>query len=128
MILPNQEIDNVAQIIEKNFRFVYNFFASRVDNNSSTIDALDVEEISIKVVLTYLYIYNMWRNTYKNKENLSLDFNKKDLSDPETADIIFFYFKTKYPNNWLEKSAILLGMSESEVSKYYQKRELYYNK
>lgn len=128
VILANQAISNVVQIIEKNFLFVYDFYTSRVGNNLSKIDALDIEVISIKIVLGYLYMYNMWRNTYKNKANLSLDFDKKDFSHPATADIIFYYFKKKYPNHWIEKSAVLLGMSESKTSRYYKGRELFYNK
>lgn len=128
VILSNQEIYNVEQIIEKNFRVVYDFYASKAKNKTREISALDIETISVQIVLEYLYMYNMWRNNYKNKADLSLEFDKKDFSSPKTADVIFYYCRKKYPNNWLKNSAILLGISQVRASLYYKERESFYNK
>lgn len=65
---------------------------------------------------------------YKKQENKDLKFNEKDFSNPSTHDIVFNYFKTKYPNDWKEKCAVLLGMGLSELNAYYKTRESFYNK
>ena len=128
VVLPNQEINNVAKIIEKNFLFVYDFYSSNIDNNIKEISTSFVEEISIKIVLNYLYMYNMWRISYKNQSNLILDFDEKDFHNPDTADIIFDYSKKKYPNDWLEKSAAILGKDKASTLQYYRERKLSNNK
>ncbi len=73
-------------------------------------------------------MYNSWRSMYKKQENKDLRFNEKDFNNPSTHDMLFHYFKTKYPNDWEEKCAILIGKELTEMKTYYKTREEFYNK
>ncbi len=128
LILFNQNIDNVVELIQYNFDIVANHYKSMIDREKKEFDIKDINFISISIVLHYLYMYNSWRAMYKKQENNDLRFNEKDFSNPSTHDIVFDYFKTKYPNDWEKKCAVLLGMDLSELNAYYKTRESFYNK
>lgn len=128
LILSNQNVDSVAELIRYNFDVVANHYKLMIDREKKGIDPKDINFMSISVVLHYLYMYNSWRIMYKKQENNDLRFNEKDFSNPSTHDIVFNYFKTKHPDDWEEKCAILLGMELSHLKAYYKARKDYYNK
>lgn len=128
IILSNQIIDTVSELIRHNFNVVNRHYRIMVEKATAEFDYSDVTLISIAITLHYLYLYNSWRSMYKNQENRDLKFNEKDFSHPFTHDILFNYFKTKYPNDWEDKCAVLLGMELSKLKAYYKTREDYYNK
>lgn len=127
-ILHNQSIESVAALVRNNFDEVYSYYKSKAVNNS---DLVDVNTVSISIVLQYLYMYNSWRNTYKDKANiinLDLRFNEKDFSNPTTFDIIMSFYRKKYPQDWIEKCHTLLEMTVAELKSYYEEREKFYDK
>lgn len=126
VILSNQNIDIVSELIKRNFDIVYNHYKMMGENKE--FDFNDIAIISISIVLHYLYMYNSWRSMYKNQENRNLRFSEKDFNNPSTHDIMFNYFKTKYPIDWEERCSILLGMKSGELKAYYKTREDFYNK
>ncbi|WP_293917942.1 MULTISPECIES: hypothetical protein [unclassified Sphingobacterium] len=128
LVLSNQNIDNVAELIEHNFNIVSNHYKLIIDREKKEFDLKDINFISISIVLHYLYMYNSWRVMYKKQENKDLRFNENDFSNPSTHDIVFNYFKTKYPNDWEEKCAVLLGIELNKLNTYYKIRERFYNK
>ncbi|QQT24856.1 hypothetical protein [Sphingobacterium spiritivorum] len=128
LVLSNQNIDNVAELIEHNFNVVSNHYKLIIDREKKEFDLKDINFISISIVLHYLYMYNSWRVMYKKQENKDLRFNENDFSNPSTHDIVFNYFKTKYPNDWEEKCAVLLGIELNKLNTYYKIREIFYNK
>lgn len=125
IVLNNQNIESVATLVRNNFDIVYNYYKSKSTNNT---DLIDINKVSVSIVLHYLYIYNTWKNTYKNKTDLDLRFNKQDLNNPTTLDIIMSFYRKKYAINWIEKCNLLLGMTVEELQNYYEEREKFYNK
>lgn len=128
VILSNQKVDTVSEIIKHNFEVVSSHYKLMISETKDNFEFEDVSQVSIAVVMYYLYMYNSWRSIYKKQENKDLRFNEKDFDNPSTHDIVFNYFKTKYPCDWKEKCAVLLGMKEAELSAYYATRENFYNK
>lgn len=128
VILFNQNIDNVLELIKYNLSVVINHYKIMIDKAKDNFDFEDVYSVSIAIVLYYLYIYNSWRSMYSKQENKDLRFNTKDFSEPSTHDIVFNYFKTRYPSNWENKCAVLFGMAIAELKDYYKTREDFYNK
>ncbi|MBP7210583.1 MAG: hypothetical protein EOL95_11610 [Bacteroidia bacterium] len=128
VILSNQNIDNVSELIKHNLIVVSNHYFIMIDKAKESFDFEDVYRVSIAIVLYYLYMYNSWRSMYSKQENKDLRFNEKDFSDPSTHDIVFNYFKTRYPSNWENKCAVLFGMAIAELKDYYKTREDFYNK
>ena len=125
VILINQDINTVLNLVTANFEFVYSHYKSTAAEKS---DLKDINNVSISIVLHYLYMYNTWRNTYKNKANLNLQFNEQDFSNPATFDMIISYYRKLYAKDWVEKSNIRLGMTIEDLRKYYSEREKFYNK
>ena len=128
VILSNQNVNTVSELIKHNFNVVNNHYRVMVEKTKKEFDFNDVAIISIAIVLHYMYLYNSWRSMYKKQENRDLRFNEKDFSNPSSHDIVFNYFKTKYPSEWEERCAVLLGMELSELKAYYKTREDFYNK
>lgn len=128
LILCNQSVDIVAELIQYNFHIVVNHYKLMIDREKKEFDLRDINFISISIVLHYLYMYNSWRVMYRKQENKDLKFNEEDFRNPSTHDIVFNYFKAKYPNDWEEKCAVLLGLELSELKAYYKTRESFYNK
>ena len=65
---------------------------------------------------------------YPKQKNRDLNFNQTDFNNPSTYDIIFQYFKSRSPENWKMKSAILLDFELDDFDLYYKRREDFYNK
>lgn len=128
IILVNQNIDAVSDLLIKNFYSVKEHYKLIVDSAEEHINYKDIDNISIEIVLYYLYMYNSWRIIYKKHEDRDLRFIVKDFDNPSTHDIIINFFKSKYQVNWEIKCAILLGIDINEFHKYYNARLDYYNK
>jgi hypothetical protein len=123
VILSNQDVDVVSELIVYNFNVVNNHYKKMIEKAKEKFDYSDVTPINIVIVLHYLYLYNSWRSMYHKQENRDLKFNEKDFTNPSTYDIVFNHFKIKYPNDWEDRCAILLGMGLSELKAYYNTRE-----
>lgn len=128
IILSNQSVDTVSELIKYNFDVVSSHYKLMISETKDKFDFEDINQVGIAIVLYYLYMYNSWRIIYKKQENKDLRFNEKDFSHPSTHDIVFNYFKTKYPNDWEKKCAVLLGKELTELKAYYKTREYFYNK
>lgn len=128
IILSNQIVDTASELIKHNFNVVNTHYRMMVEKAKGKFDYSDITLISITIVLHCLYLYNSWKSMYKKQENRDLQFNEKDFSHPSTHDKVFNYFKIKYPNDWEEKCAVLLGMKLSELKVYYKTRENFQNK
>lgn len=129
VILVDQSVDNISKIVRLNFDVANNFYKKRVSQESvDKFDLIEINRISLTIVLHYLYLYNSWRNTYKNKADQNLMFNAQDFGNPSTSDIIMNFCKKNHPRDWEERSSILLGMKQDELKRYYKERENFYNK
>lgn len=127
VLLRQQTVAALAPIIEQNFMMVNSYYLARVSDNA-LFDHVDIRTVSLSIVLNYLFMYNNWRIQYKRKKYDDLGFKKDDFDHPSTHDIIFWYFRQKYPADWDKKCSVLLGMTLVELRSYYERREQYYNK
>ena len=129
VLLASQNVDNVIAMIEENFKAVGSFYLNRIADNVKTTFKLDeVHEFSVSIVLYYLHMYNAWRLKYKAKKYQDLAFKEDDFNHPYTQDIIFNYYKTKYPGDWQIKCSVLMAMELDGLKKYYEGRLQFYNK
>lgn len=129
VLLRQQTVAAMAAIIEQNFVMVNSYYLEKISGDFKEIfDPVDVRTVSLSIVLNYLSMYNDWRIQYKRKSYDDLGFKQKDFDHPSTHDIIFWYFRQKYPADWDIKSSVLLGMTLDQLKSYYERREQYYNK
>jgi hypothetical protein len=124
VLLPNQTIDSTKSIVIDNFHIVKSYYESQAGN---AVDKDDLSIISLKIVLYYLSMYNLWRRMYKDQRNRDLKFLSKDFENSSTHDEIIWYFKNKYPDNYSDKCRRLLGMSMEEFKKYEKRRQEFIN-
>jgi hypothetical protein len=128
VLLLNLEIETASELIQRNFDFVLSHYKATIEKARENFDDNDLHELSLIIVLHYLYMYCMWRTQYEAYRQKDLKFDPADLHHSSTHDALFFYFKEKHPKTWREKSALLLNMSAAEFQVYYKSREDYYNK
>lgn len=129
IILVNQTVESVEEVVRKNFAVAHAFYRSRILNQEiEKIDLIDIDIISINIVFHFLYLYNMRKNSYTHQENIDLNFKVKDFQDTSTSDLIINFYINKYPDNWMQKCSVLLGMKLAEFKEYYMKRQDFYNK
>ena len=127
-LLMNQDVQQVAEQLRSNFDIVFSNYLNLANASKEEMNKEDLVLISLSITAHYLYMYNMWRHMYKYEHNRTLKFDKKDFNTPDTHDLIFYYYKMKYPSDWQRKAAVLVNMTNEEVQAYYKRREQFYDK
>jgi hypothetical protein len=122
--LPGQSIGETKDTITKNFGIVKGKYLQLA---SDTISPEELNEISLKVVIHYFYLYNSWKSQYEKEKNRDLTFLDKDFDHPNTYDKVIQFFKNKYPREYAAKCAILLGKTADELLKYEGNNNDFYN-
>ena len=126
VIFPNQTMASIESIVKENFQIVKSHYQAK----SGVLDAIDIQDLSIvslKIVLHYLYMYNMWRKTYIEHRNHDLKFLTKDFDNPSTHDMIIQYFKKKYPERYPSRCELMFGMSADEFNRYEKSRQEFHD-
>ena len=73
LLLFNQTFEETKNTVENNYAIVKKHFQDKV---GSVVSENDLENVSLKIVLYYFYMYNHWRTMYKREKN-SLTINKR---------------------------------------------------
>lgn len=119
-IFDNLAVTFVENVLKANFQFVKTYYESKA---CIYIAEQDISIISMHIVLHYLYMYNMWRETEVGEEDRDLAFLEEDFDDPQTHDMIIYYFRSKYPDSYSAICELLLGMSAGEFKNYEKRRQ-----
>ncbi len=127
ILFVNQNTENLIYLIESNFNIVNSHYKHLVTNYADEFIPEELDYLSCKIVLFYLYLYNSWKNTYRKQNNRNLGFKKEDFNNPSTFDIIFKYYSLKYPDNWIDKCSKLLDINKEELYRIYKERVNFYN-
>ncbi len=123
LMLANQTIEETRSTVEKNHRIVKEHYQKVVNN---IVDPHDLAAVSMRIVLHYLYMYNLWRTMYKRESKRDLTFRDKDFEHPYTKDKIIEYFKNKYPFDYSVKCETILRMSTEKFNEYEKNRQDFY--
>lgn len=120
VLLSKLSMKEIEKIIKKNYKTVKTFYEKR------TADGVPLRELngmSVYIVLSYLAMYNQWKNFYEAHKNRDLTFLPEDFEQLYTYDLIISYFKKKYPKKYSEKCQKMLNMNEKEFQRYEKDRE-----
>ncbi|MHB0987801.1 MAG: hypothetical protein ACYC3P_03935 [Bellilinea sp.] len=126
VILQNQTMTSVENIVRENFEIVKSHYQAKL-GVAILIDERNLGIISLKIVLHYLYIYNMWKKAYKDHKDQDLVFLAEDFESPSTGDMIIWYFKNEYPENYSAKCELMLAMSADEFKAYEKRRQEFHD-
>jgi hypothetical protein len=110
--IPRQTLAETKTILEKNFKIIKEHFLNKVE---TVIAPLDLNNICLKITLSYFQMYNHWRTMYKRETNRDLTFLQKDFDSADTINIVIGYFQNKYPDNYENKCEVMLGMTNAEL-------------
>jgi hypothetical protein len=122
--IPRQTLNETKTIIEKNVKIIQAHFQDKL---GATITEADLSNVSLKIALRYFQMYNHWRTIYKRETNRDLTFMQKDFEHPYTLDTIVDYFKSQYPNNYIDKCQVMLNMTTVQVKDYVIRKEQFDN-
>ena len=119
-LIPRQTFDETKTIIEKNFKIIREYFLEKV---GAAISQSDLNNVCLKIALSYFQMYNHWRSMYKREANRDLTFLQNDFDSTGTIHTVIGYFQNMYPENYEDKCEVMLGMSnaklkEAVISKY----------
>ncbi|WP_163215053.1 hypothetical protein [Bacteroides sp. 519] len=128
VLFVNQNVNKIIELINNNFLIVKKHYLIIANNSIEKIPLEDIYIISLSIVLSYLYINNMWNQEHKKHVQKVLIFDRECFTNSAVVDIVFNFFQNKYSTNWLEKSSIMMGLSVDEAQSLYESRKDYYNK
>lgn len=123
-LLPGQSIAETKDTIIKNIDIVSTKYIKKA---TGLIPAAELNEVCLKIVVHYFYLYNLWRSIYEKEKERNLVFQHEDFTHPNTYDTIIRYFKIKYPNNYPDKCTAMLGIKKDAFLKYEAERESFNN-
>ncbi|PTQ95030.1 hypothetical protein C8P68_106245 [Mucilaginibacter yixingensis] len=121
-LFANQTIKETADTIEKNYQVVKAYFEPRIGNE---VVVADIKDVSLRIVLHYFYMYNLWRRLYKKEASRDLSFRKEDFEGTTTARCIRQFFKNKYPDRYTGMCMQVLKMSHQEFINYEENERRY---
>jgi hypothetical protein len=119
VLLLNQTKTSVRPLIQKNFQIVKGILMTR----DAALDEIEMNELSLKIVLRYLCLYNNWKQFYPKEKDRDLTFITEDLQTPATFDIVKEFILDRHSRNYQELSAAILGV-EIDKFKNYEKARL----
>jgi hypothetical protein len=125
LLFANQDEQSIQALLLGNFEKVRNHYRQK---GADKLTGTEYDELSLNIVLHYLYMYNMWRGLYKGQENKQLEFDKEDYHHPQTHDEIIRFVKRKYPGDYIHRGSALMEMSEGEFRDYEKRRKEFHDK
>lgn len=125
VLFPNQTIGNIKELLLSNYKTVKEHYRPSAEK---VIPIEDLNDISLKIVIDRLYMYNMWRIWYKKQENRDLNFRIEDFEHPDLTDTILLYLRKKYPSDYSQRCEMLFDMTKSEFEAYEKNRNSFFNK
>ena len=123
--IPGQTLDETKTILERNFKIIKEHFLDKVE---TVITQTDLNNVCLKIALSYFQMYNHWRTMYKRETNRDLTFLQKDFDNTDTIHIVIGYFKKKYQANYEDKCEAMLGMTNAELKEAVIRKDQYDNK
>jgi len=124
----NDTVSRTVDIIKNNYEKIKPHYISNLSKNqTSNIEAEDLNAICVKILLYYIDQYSRWKEQYK-KSNYDIKFYEKDFDHPTTNDIIIFFLQDKYPDKWKTISANYIDMDPNKFDDYWANRQSYFNK
>ncbi len=124
LLFAKQDEQNIQALLLVNFETVKKHYRQKGEDK---LTDEELNELSLNIVLHYLYMYNMWRGLYKGQENKQLEFDKEDFHHPQTHDEIIWFVKRKYPGDYIHRCSALMEMSESEFRDYEKRRQEFHD-
>jgi hypothetical protein len=87
-----------------------------------------LSEMTLNVVLHFLYMYSNWRRTNDKYKDLELKLQPTDFDHIQANDECYWYCKSKLTGNFRVSAAALMGKTDKELRGYEVARERFANR
>jgi hypothetical protein len=124
LLLAHVTMEETKELVTRNYQLVKQHYQ---EMGAHKVAAEDLATLSLKIVLHYFYMYQLWRSLYKKEKNRDLGFLTSDLQHPQTWDMVIAYFKTRSPKNYSEPCKTLLGLDTEKFIAYEKGRQAFYD-
>jgi hypothetical protein len=120
ILLVDQSFEVIEPIVLQNFDIVRKQYQR---NAAALLSDNELDELAIKIAFSYLALYNTWRTVYPKEKDRDLTFLPKDFDSPMTYDLVTAYIRKKFPKDYREKCAVVIGISVEEYMSYEKARQ-----
>jgi len=127
-LFSNLPTDGVRRAINDAMQTVLPYFAANAAKSELAIEPRQVEEVSFRVIVSWLSMYNNWRSFYPDHRSQPLTVGAKELRAPRTFDECYDYCKKLFGAEFHRYVAALLGLTDTEYARIQRRREEYWNK
>ncbi len=128
VLFVKQKSDVLRKIINQAMAVASSHYQNRVATSGIDFTEREIQEISLKVVLHNLYVYNMWKNDYPKYHDLELKVTVEDLKHPQSEDQCYFYCKKKYGADYSSYTAALNGQTREQFESWERGRIAFWDR
>ena len=104
------------------------YFAANASKSELAIGSRQVEEVALRVVLSWLTMYASWRSFYPDHRNQPLTVGADELRSPRTFDQCYDYCETAFGAEFRRYVAALLGLNDEEYARIEKSRQEFWNR
>lgn len=127
-LFRNLPVDAVRRAINDAMQATVPYFAANAAKSEVAIEPRQVEEVSFRVVVSWLSMYNNWRALYPEHRNQPLTVGAEELRHPQTFDQCYDYCREVFGPEFRRYVAALLGLTAEQYARIERRREEYWNK
>jgi hypothetical protein len=127
-LFPNLAGEEVRGAVNRAMETALSYFTVNVSKSTIAIEPRQVEEVAFRVTVSWIAMYNSWRNFYPEHRNHSLSVSEEELRQPRTFDQCYDYCKAVFGPEFRKYVAALLGLSEKQFARTEERREKFWNR
>lgn len=128
VLFQNLPPDAVRGAINGVMKTAVPYFAANASKSELAIEPGQVEEVALRVVLSWLSMYTSWRAFYPDHRNQPLTVGDEELRSPRTFDQCYDYCKTAFGAEFRRYVAALLGLNAEEYARIEKSRQEFWNR
>jgi hypothetical protein len=118
----------VRRAVNEAMEMVVPYFAGNASKSGLAIEPRQVEEVALRVTLSWLSMYSSWRAFYPDHRNQPLTVGAEELREPKTFDQCYDYCKIVFGAEFRRYVAALLGLDDEEYVRVEKRRQEFWNR
>ena len=119
--------DEVRRALNDAMDTVIPHFTAHVSVSRIAIEARQIEEAALRVVLSWLSLYALWRSAYPEHRHHPLVVGPDELRQQRTFGVCRDYGKAVFGADYRQYVAALLGLTEGQYARMERRLEAFEN-
>jgi hypothetical protein len=117
---------HLQEVVEESMNRAFAFYKKSLTAARVDIPSIELAELSLRVVLHHLYVYDGWIKTYEKYKDLPFKVSQEDFGHTQSVEICTAFCKEKYKSSYIVYSAALAGKSLEEFRAWEKGRDAWY--